>query len=53
MEIEYSVKFIKQLKKAPENIQISFESGLGMFVSDQFWALAQQSCLKRKGSRLV
>lgn len=48
MEIEYSVKFIKQLKKAPKNIQISVRERLGMFVSDQFGPLLNNHALKGK-----
>ena len=49
VEIEYSVKFIKQLKKAPKNIRISVRERLGMFVSDQFGPLLNNHALKGKG----
>lgn len=48
MQIDYSAKFIKQLKKAPTNVQISVRKRFGLFVSDQFHSLLNNHALKGK-----
>jgi len=48
VEIDYSIKFIKQLKKAPKSIQVSVRERLGMFVSDTFSPLLNNHALKGK-----
>lgn len=48
MQIDYSTKFIKQLKKAPTSVQISVRKRVGLFVSDRFHSLLNNHALKGK-----
>lgn len=36
MQIEYSRRFIKELKRAPQKIQVAFRDRLALFVENKF-----------------
>ena len=46
MKLEYSRSFIKQMKKAPKNIQKAVRGRLGIFVSDKFHPLLNKHALQ-------
>ena len=48
MQIDYSPRFIKDLKKAPRKIQIAFRDRLKLFVEDKFHPLLNNHPLKGK-----
>ena len=53
--IDYSKKFLKQLKKAPLSIKIAFRQKSELFINDPFNSLLRSHALsgKLKGSRSI
>lgn len=48
MKIDYSKRFLKQLNKCDEKIQISFEDRLELFIDDKFHPKLNNHSLKGK-----